>query len=90
MAYRHILYLDSTATRYGLFVEGRNPDGYSRGERLRNLRDDEGNRRARIHSVAFPVYYEVTGSLMSAADYAALMRDLSQRNGGSFIALPVD
>jgi hypothetical protein len=48
-----------------------------------------GERRVRIHAVAFPVYYEVTGGeLLSAADYATLMRVLCQRNGGTFVALP--
>ena len=56
----------------------------------RNRLDGPATRKARIHSVAFPVYYAVTGSLLTSANYAALMRDLSQRNGGSFVAPPVD
>jgi hypothetical protein len=49
----------------------------------------DGQRRVRIHAVAFPVYYEVTGGeLLSSADYATLMRVLCQRNGGTFVALP--
>ena len=49
----------------------------------------DGKRRVRIHAVAFPVYYEVTGGqLLSSADYATLMRVLCQRNGGTFVALP--
>jgi hypothetical protein len=51
-------------------------------------RDDAGARKARIHAVAFPVYYEELGVLLTAANYAVLMRELAQRNGGSFIALP--
>lgn len=48
----------------------------------------DGQRRVRIHAVAFPVYYEVTGGeLLSSADYATLMRVLCQRNGGTFVAL---
>lgn len=55
----------------------------------RNRLDAEGNRRVRIHAVAFPVYYEVTGGeLLSAAKFAVLMRVLCQRNGGTFVALP--
>lgn len=46
-----------------------------------------GDRMVRIHAVAFPVYWEVTGALGTGGDYATLMRDLCQRNGGSFIAL---
>lgn len=55
----------------------------------RNRVDEEGNRRVRIHAVAFPVYYEFTGGqLLSAANFAILMRALCQRNGGTFVALP--
>jgi hypothetical protein len=56
----------------------------------RNRLDGPATRKARIHSVAFPVYYSVTGSLLTSANYAALMRDVSQRNGGSFVTLPAD
>ncbi len=49
----------------------------------------ENGRRMRIHAVAFPVYYEVTGGqLLTAGDFAILMRVLCQRNGGTFVALP--
>jgi beta-lactamase regulating signal transducer with metallopeptidase domain len=51
-------------------------------------RDSFGNRKTRINSVAFPVIYDATGSLLTSASYASLMRDLAQRNGGSFIGLP--
>jgi len=55
----------------------------------RNRVDATGQRRVRIHAVAFPVYYEVTGNeLLSAADFAILMRALCLRNGGTFVALP--
>ena len=54
----------------------------------RNQLDAQGNRRVRIHAVAFPVYYDVTGALLSAARFAVLMRVLCQRNGGTFVALP--
>ena len=54
-----------------------------------NHAGEDGGRRVRIHAVAFPVYYEVTGGqLLSSADYATLMRVLCQRNGGTFVALP--
>ncbi|HEX5418644.1 MAG TPA: M56 family metallopeptidase [Gammaproteobacteria bacterium] len=46
-------------------------------------------RKARIHAVAFPVYYGVTGKLLSSANFASLMRELALRNGGSFIGLPL-
>ena len=54
----------------------------------RNRLDEEGNRRVRIHAVAFPVYWDVMGDLVSSARYATLMRVLCQRNGGTFVALP--
>jgi len=55
----------------------------------RNTAGLDGQRRVRIHAVAFPVYYEVTnGELLSAARFAVLMRVLCQRNGGTFVALP--
>lgn len=55
----------------------------------RNLVGADGTRRVRIHAVAFPVYYEVTnGELLSSARFAILMRELCQRNGGTFVALP--
>jgi hypothetical protein len=56
----------------------------------RNKVDAQGNRRVRIHAVAFPVLYEVTGGqLYSAAQFAVLMRVICQRNGGTFVALPL-
>jgi hypothetical protein len=54
----------------------------------RNRIDAEGNRRVRIHAVAFPVYYDVTGTMLTGANFAILMRALCQRNGGTFVALP--
>ncbi|HMB73720.1 MAG TPA: vWA domain-containing protein, partial [Gammaproteobacteria bacterium] len=55
----------------------------------RNALGADGERRVRIHAVAFPVYYEVTGNeLLTAADFAILMRALCLRNGGTFVALP--
>ena len=56
----------------------------------RNLADASGKRRVRIHAVAFPTIYEATGGqLYSAADFAILMRAICQRNGGTFVALPL-
>jgi len=55
----------------------------------RNSLNADGEKRVRIHAVAFPVYYEVTGNeLLTAADFAILMRALCLRNGGTFVALP--
>jgi hypothetical protein len=56
----------------------------------RNLADATGKRRVRIHAVAFPTIYAATGGqLYSAADFAILMRAICQRNGGTFVALPL-
>jgi hypothetical protein len=54
----------------------------------RNRIDEEGNRRVRIHAVAFPVYWDVAGALVTAQNFAILMRALCQRNGGTFVGLP--
>jgi hypothetical protein len=56
----------------------------------RNRADDAGNRRVRIHAVAFPALFAATGDLYSSAQYATLMRVLCQRNGGTFVALPLN
>jgi len=47
-----------------------------------------GKRRVRIHAVAFPVWYDETGTMSTGGDYATLMRLICQRNGGTFVALP--
>ncbi len=53
-----------------------------------NLVVTTGARKVRINAVALPVILQVTGGdLLSAAGYAALMRELARRNGGSFTAL---
>jgi hypothetical protein len=54
----------------------------------RNAIDAEGNKRVRIHAVAFPVYYDVTGQLLTAGNFMILMRAICQRNGGTLVALP--
>jgi hypothetical protein len=47
-----------------------------------------GGHKVRINAVALPAIFEMTGGdLFSAAGYAALMRELAQRNGGTFVAL---
>ena len=49
-----------------------------------NLVDATGTRRVRIHAVGFPV---VLGS-RTGDRFAALMRELTYRNNGTFVALP--
>ena len=48
----------------------------------------EGDRLVRIHTVGFPVHFLVPGGrLQTASRFAALMRELSYRNHGTFIGL---
>lgn len=55
----------------------------------RNRRDANGERRVRIHAVAFPVYWDYNGgNMLTGGDYAVLMRTICMRNGGTFVALP--
>ncbi|HUQ51656.1 MAG TPA: VWA domain-containing protein [Gammaproteobacteria bacterium] len=55
----------------------------------RNRANATGERLVRIHAVAFPAVYLMVGELYTAANYATLMRIICQRNGGTFVALPV-
>jgi len=53
-----------------------------------NKEDKDGNRLVRIHGVGFPVIIERAPHMQSSARrFASLMRILSQRNGGTFVAL---
>lgn len=53
-----------------------------------NLDPETGTAKVRINAVALPVYLEVTdGELLSAANYAVLMRRLALKSGGAFVAL---
>ena len=52
-----------------------------------NLEDSDGNRRVRIHGVGFPTIFSPnSGDKRSFINYATLMRELTRRNGGAFIA----
>ena len=52
-------------------------------------RDAEtGAIKMRVNAVAIPVYLDVAGELLSAAQYALAMREISMTYGGAFIALP--
>lgn len=53
-----------------------------------NKADKSGNRRVRIHAVGFPVQFAAPGSAQATGiRFAALMRILSQKNGGTFVGL---
>jgi hypothetical protein len=48
----------------------------------------KGDRLVRIHTVGFPVHFLVPGGrAKTATRFAALMRELSYRNGGTFVGL---
>lgn len=47
-----------------------------------------GERLVRIHAIGFPVHFLMPGGRMATASrFAALMRELSHRNGGTFVGL---
>ncbi len=51
-------------------------------------RKRSGNRLVRIHTIGFPVHFQVQGgNLQTATRFAALMRELSYRNNGTFVGL---
>ncbi len=50
-----------------------------------NLEDEEGRRRVRIHGIGFPI--PVEEGQPTSERFAALMRELCQRNGGTFVAI---
>jgi len=53
-----------------------------------NARDADGNPMVRIHGVGFPVIFAMESRYhASVYRYANLMRELTQRNGGTFVGL---
>ena len=53
-----------------------------------NRADADGNRRVRIHGVGFPVQLARPARLQLTGErFAALMRELTRRNGGTFVGL---
>ena len=57
-----------------------------------NRVDESGERRVRIHAVGFPVIFQEAAprQQQSAYRFAALMRELTYRNNGTFVGLGVD
>jgi len=54
-----------------------------------NQADDKGQRRMRIHAVGFPVLYQAAPERQASLyRFAALMRELTYRNNGTFVGLP--
>jgi len=53
-----------------------------------NKANAAGERRVRIHAVGFPVLFEqYAGSSITGIRFAALMRELTYENGGTFVGL---
>ena len=53
-----------------------------------NVEDAQGNRLVRIHGIGFPVIFQGDRRFQqSVYRYSSLMRELTQRNGGSFVGL---
>lgn len=53
-----------------------------------NREDAEGNRLVRIHGVGFPTQFSRPPNLQTTGiRFAALMRELARRNGGTFVGL---
>ncbi|MGA0805482.1 MAG: hypothetical protein ACO3PV_03060 [Pseudohongiellaceae bacterium] len=80
--------------KISLYVLG---DDFMQGASIRDVIDtvdrinsagEDGNRLVRIHAIGFPVYF-VNGETrqMSVHRFATLMRLLTERNGGTFVAL---
>lgn len=53
-----------------------------------NRPDESGRPRVRIHAIGFPLLFNQPGRIQrSTVQFAALMRELCRRNGGTFVAL---
>ncbi len=52
-----------------------------------NPEDADGNRAVRIHAVGFPYRFSSGRVSLETLNFAALMRELTFRNGGTFVAL---
>ncbi|MFT7286960.1 MAG: hypothetical protein ACI87W_001069, partial [Halieaceae bacterium] len=53
-----------------------------------NREASDGQRRVRIHAVGFPVQFIRTANLQATGiRFASLMRELTFRNGGTFVGL---
>jgi hypothetical protein len=82
----------SSNKKISLYVFGDDFTGNSIGQVLdatdRANRDNGANPLVRIHTIGFPVHFQVEGgNLATATRFSALMRALSYRNNGTFIGL---
>ena len=73
---------------FGDEFSGRSVDAVVRQIDTVNREDENGNRMVRIHAVGFPFFFEPGRQLSDTTRrYAQLMRILTERNGGTFVAL---
>ncbi len=73
---------------YGDEFTGRSISDVARYVRRINRPDDSGAPLVRIHAIGFPVQFANPPHLqMTGIRFAALMRELTHRNGGSFVGL---
>ena len=90
---RAIRQFEARDKRISLYIFG---DDFSRGsieavlrtvDRL-NHTDASGKPRVRIHAIGFPTLFALQGDISAnSVRFAALMRALAERNGGSFVGL---
>jgi hypothetical protein len=72
---------------FGDEFEGNSMEAVLRDIDRINVEDEEGNRRVRIHAIGFPYSFDGSRVPISSQRFAALMRALCDRNGGTFVAL---
>jgi len=73
---------------FGDEFSGRSVESVVRQIDAVNREDKNGNRMVRIHAVGFPFFFEPGRELSDTTRrYAQLMRILTERNGGTFVAL---
>ncbi len=72
---------------FGDEYTGRSVEGVADAVDRLNTVDAEGNRLVRIHAVGFPLRFRSGRIQASTVQFAALMRELAYRNGGTFVAL---
>ena len=73
---------------FGDEFSGRSVEAVVRQIDAVNREDEFGNRMVRIHAVGFPFFFEPGRQLSDTTRrYAQLMRILTEKNGGTFVAL---
>ena len=73
---------------FGDEFSGRSVEAVVRQIDAVNREDENGNRMVRIHAVGFPFFFDPGRELSDTTRrYAQLMRILTAKNGGTFVAL---